>query len=123
MTKNIGTAAYMAPELTSLKDFLTIPKHTGVSASSNDLSPEQQAQELACQHPMPMEESDLSSTSLNLNPVRNKPASRLQTMRDRAAKVRIFVYFSGRDTAHDKSLCASVPGIFFSAIILLRCCH
>lgn len=87
ITTNIGTAAYMAPEVTSLNDFLTIQKPAVVSASSNNLSPEQQTQELACQHPMSMGEFDLSSTPLNPNLVRNKSSSRLQTIRDRAAKI------------------------------------
>ena len=69
MTKNMGTAAYMAPELTSLTDYAR-----DFSQPTPYLDPDQRDERehaLASQHVQAMSEFDLSSTDPTPHSVRS----------------------------------------------------
>ena len=97
MTTNMGTAAYMAPELTSLIDFATefpvqCEKELRLHNKVLPFDADQETKELALHHSAAIEQFDLSSTP------RPKPrpesqastnsSSSVHTPRDLAPKVR-----------------------------------
>ena len=99
MTMNMGTAAYMAPELTSLVAYATdfpvqCEKELALHNKAQKLDVDQQRQELALQHAAAIEQFDLSSTpspksslDSNLDSASNDGSLVVHTPRDLAPKV------------------------------------
>ena len=91
LTKNMGTAAYMAPELTSLvgyaREFCAFDGNGAESQRDKD-DLETQENQIRAQHGVGLDNFDLSSTppSPNANPVR-KFSSVVHVERDLAPKV------------------------------------
>ena len=98
MTTNMGTAAYMAPEMTSLVAYATdfpvqCDKELAFRNNVHQLDADQKIQELLVRHTAAIGQFDLSSTPRSPNSASNRSnsasdSSIVHTPRDLAPKVR-----------------------------------
>ena len=97
MTMNMGTAAYMAPELTSLIDYATefpvqCERELGLHQKILPVDADKDTKALALKHAVAIEQFDLSSTPRPTqrpeSQVSNGDFSAVHTPRDLAPKVR-----------------------------------